>query len=352
MKSSNKYQIFEKPEDSDFTAGGKAVEDVYKIAKRLNFSDLVIPVLRGDNFLNKAKKQYRFYRAWQKIYTKVQDHDILLFQYPSYEKQINRTYILKKLKKEKKIKLIFVIHDINALRNTKDSRFYFRFNDMLGLADKIIVHNSVMKNYFVSLNVSPNKIINLKIFDYLIDNYEYKKSTFSKTVNIAGNLSVNKSKYLEDLYKINTDFSLFGPNFKLRSATNIRYNGTVEPEVLPLVLNTGYGLVWDGDSIDTCKGMYGNYLKYNNPHKLSLYIASNLPIIIWKEAAEAKFVSENKIGILIDSLNELPKKLNSITEKEYDQYCTNIKKVATKIAHGNYMESAINTAVAGIVDNN
>ncbi|NRO11242.1 Beta-1,6-galactofuranosyltransferase WbbI [Lactobacillus helveticus] len=48
----------------------------------------------------------------------------------------------------------------------------------------------------------------------------------------------------------------------------------------------------------------GNYLRYNDPHKLSLYLASGIPVIIWKKAAEAKFVEENKVGITVDSLED------------------------------------------------
>ena len=32
--------------------------------------------------------------------------------------------------------------------------------------------------------------------------------------------------------------------------------------------------MWDGNSIDTCSDIYGEYLRINNPYKLSLYIAA------------------------------------------------------------------------------
>ena len=34
--------------------------------------------------------------------------------------------------------------------------------------------------------------------------------------------------------------------------------------------------MWDGPSPDTCAGVYGAYLRYNNPHKTSLYLAAGL----------------------------------------------------------------------------
>lgn len=345
----SKYQIFEKPEDSNFTAGGKAVEDVRIIAKKVGFQELQIPVIQGNNLRNKIRKQYAFYKAWNKIYSEIPQDAILLFQYPSYEKQPTRTAILKKLKNNKNVKFIFVIHDVNSLRESGNSKFYLKFNDMIELADKIIVHNRKMKDYFIKLGVSNKKLIDLKIFDYLINNYKYCKSNFSKTVNIAGNLSKNKSRYLEYLGKVKVAFQLYGPNYDLVSKPNIKYEGLFSPEKLTSVLNKGFGLVWDGDSIDSCDGAFGKYLKYNNPHKLSLYIASNLPVIIWRNAAEAEFVSQNNIGFVIDSLNELPQIFEQLTQEQYDQYCENIKKVATNIVQGSYMSRALNVSINDIM---
>ena len=54
-----------------------------------------------------------------------------------------------------------------------------------------------------------------------------------------------------------------------------------------------FGLVWDGISVETCAGVYGEYLKVNNPHKTSLYLASGIPVIIWKEAAWLSLLNAN-----------------------------------------------------------
>lgn len=101
-------------------------------------------------------------------------------------------------------------------------------------------------------------------------------------------------------------FYLYGPNYGLEESDNITYGGVLSPEQVPEVLTKGFGLIWDGNTIETCKGGTGEYLRYNNPHKLSLYLSSGLPVIIWKDAAEAKFVCENGVGYTIDSLREIP----------------------------------------------
>lgn len=55
--------------------------------------------------------------------------------------------------------------------------------------------------------------------------------------------------------------------------------GSYMPEELPEKLEAKYGLVWDGLEITSCEGTFGQYLKYNNPHKFSLYMAAGIAVI-------------------------------------------------------------------------
>ena len=103
----------------------------------------------------------------------------------------------------------------------------------------------------------------------------------------------------------------------------------------------GFGLVWDGDSAHTCSGMYGEYLKINNPHKASLYLASGFPIIVWKQSALADFVRNNNCGILVNSLFEIAETLKSISEDEYQEMIKNSKRIGEKIRQGHYLKIAV-----------
>ena len=103
--------------------------------------------------------------------------------------------------------------------------------------------------------------------------------------------------------------------------------------------------MWDGESIESCTGLVGNYLRYNNPHKLSLYIASKLPVIIWSKAAEADFVKKYDIGYTVNSLTEIPQLLNELDEERYNQLVNNVVKVGEKITRGQFMQKALEKAV-------
>ena len=233
----------------------------------------------------------------------------------------------------------------------------FRFNDyykrefevMIDIADVIIVHNTIMKRFFTNYGVNENKLISLGIFDYIQNSDENKKIVFEKAVSIAGNLDIKKCKYIGQLGRLkNIKVKLYGPNFSksLKRAGNIRYYGSFPVDEIPDQLNSGFGLVWDGESIDGCSGLSGQYLKYNNPHKLSLYLSSGIPVVIWKGAAEAEFVKNQGIGICVGSLNELNRIFTTMSEEDYAVMVGNVSKLSLLLKSGVFTERAIKKAIS------
>ena len=211
--------------------------------------------------------------------------------------------------------------------------------------------SAVVKLDFKVKNISkePQTIYqtNLSIFDYLVSNYDVvdkaNRDNF-KTVYLAGNLSEAKSRYVYELPKL--EFSsyiieLFGVNYTGISNEYIHYNGAVKPEELPKNIFTGFGLVWDGDSLDTCTGNLGNYLKFNNPHKLSSYIACGIPVIVWKEAAISDFVTENKIGFSIQNLKEIDSILKYLSYDDYIKMKGNVLSIRENIITGSYLKNTV-----------
>lgn len=125
---------------------------------------------------------------------------------------------------------------------------------------------------------------------------------------------------------------------------NVQYFGSFPSDEIPGKLTGGFGLVWDGASIDGCVGQSGQYLRYNNPHKLSLYLSSGLPVIIWKEAAEADFVEKQGVGICVDSLKELSAKFEMLDENAYNKYAESVRELSEKLRTGQFGKYAILSA--------
>ena len=277
------------------------------------------------------------------------ENDVLILQFPLLWHSL-KTLILTKLLRKRKFKAYLLIHDIESLRNRSIKSFqdvkyailhFLQNKTVLERVDGIIAHNDKMKAVLVQLGIPEEKIISLEIFDYLIPDYEVKKTYEKRTVLLAGNFDIKKAKYARQLPD-NPEFSIFGINFEEENLPqNVHYKGAFSPEELPYYLEGGFGLVWDGDSPYTCSGMFGEYLKMNNPHKASLYLASGFPIIVWRQSALADFVSKNNCGILVDSLFEIAETLKSIHKKDYQELIENSKKIGEKIRQGYFLKTAL-----------
>lgn len=277
------------------------------------------------------------------------EKDILVLQFPLLWHSL-KALILTKLLRKRQFKAYLLIHDIESLRNRSIKSFqdvkyaflhFFQNKTVLERVDGIIAHNAKMKDVLVQLGIPEKKIISLEIFDYLIPHFEVKKTYEKRTVLVAGNFDIKKAKYARQLPD-NPEFSIFGINFEEENLPkNVHYKGAFSPEELPYYLEGGFGLVWDGDSPYTCSGMFGEYLKMNNPHKASLYLATGFPIIVWRQSALADFVSKNNCGILVDSLFEIAETLKSIQKKDYQELIENSKKIGEKIRQGYFLKTAL-----------
>lgn len=342
-----KHQIVEVAEKSNH-AGKKAPADVAVIAERLGYKQHFVSMNTSESgTVAKLQRQFGYQKDWRNCYNDIPEGSIVLLQNPFHNQQLTRNSILKKLKEKKKVRFISLIHDVEELRGTVyDSYYKSEFELMLSLSEVFIVHNKVMKDFFIRKGVSEDRIVVLEIFDYL-HSFEMKLPEFSKTVSIAGNLDVYKCQYVGQLARLsNISFKLYGNNFneEMRKYGHIKYCGSFPVDEIPEQLDTGFGLVWDGESIETCKGPTGQYLRYNNPHKLSLYLSSGLPVVIWSEAAEAGFVRENGVGICVDSLEQLPEIINSLDKNKYLEMAKNVHEISKRLVEGYYTSAAINKA--------
>lgn len=349
------YYISEKINESmEKNAGSKARNDVSSILHKMNAQEILLDCIRGVSgiklHINNAKILYNKLEG-EKI------HDsILIIQFPLFGHSVLNGLVIKNFQKRNN-KVILIIHDVDFIRMKKEKRrllSYYRIRleelDLLKICDKVIVHNAKMKSLLCKYGIKNEKMIELGIFDYLVDKPEAQtglKKNENEVVDIAiaGNLIKKKCGYIYKLPRY-PEFNLYGSNYEeIAPLSNVNYRGSFTPEELVAELNEKYGLVWDGDSVETCDGNYGEYLKYNNPHKASLYIASELPVIIWKQAALASFIEDNGLGITINSIDEIKEKICQIDKQEYYELKKNVKKTAQKLRNGVYMSDAINKAI-------
>ncbi|WP_251620486.1 galactofuranosyltransferase [Odoribacter lunatus] len=322
---------------SNTSAVGKAKIDCEAILHEYGYINI------GLKQTINANKFYHFFRNLFSVLRAslfLPRHSTLLLQYPFKKYYPFLVYIAKK----KRCNVITLIHDLRSHRrgvmSAEEEIRLFNHSDVL------IVHNKKMAEWLKDKG-NTSQIISLEIFDYLSDSMP-EETVYQKPycVTFAGALSPKKNSFLYQISPEYTNFKLkiCGKNANqeaIRNNPTLEYGGFYNADELIAKLSGHFGLVWDGNSISTCNGQFGEYLKYNNPHKTSLYIRCHLPIIIWAEAAMGNFIQQNNIGILIHSLEELDALLSDLTEEDYQTMKNNTLAIAQRLKTGFYLKQAL-----------
>lgn len=329
-------------------AGLKAPADIAAIVESMGFQTKRLFSRRPRNpIAHAATNILRFLDAVRIAFTTPR-HAIVFVQYPVFSAMRPGLICLQLLHKWRHATVISLIHDIDALRGkgvVDESGIDLGLHFLLKVSDKIIVHNESMRAWLAKHGIPMDQMASLGIFDYLIPGFAPSPDVaFEKAVIIAGNLSSQKSPYLDHLKEIkDVKWRLFGPNYDEERLTgdNVSYGGSYSPEQIPYKLGNGFGLVWDGTDIDTCAGASGDYLRINNPHKLSLFLAAGVPVFIWAEAAEAEFVRSHGVGYAIRSMKVIPEILQSLNQLKYFHLRQRVLILAEKIRTGYFTRTAL-----------
>ena len=233
------------------------------------------------------------------------------------------------------ISTLALIIDIDGLRDNNNKLFEKEIKQLHKFS-LLVAHNAAMKNKLLQ-QLPFAKIYCIEMFDYPVKILlpAVKKSN---TVCFAGNL--NKATFVNHLDQVtSTTFNIYGPcaDVPLIQKENVFYKGFFSPDELPTELEGSFGLVWDGNLLDEGD----NYLRYNNPHKLSLYLTAGLPVIVWEQSASAAFVTLYDIGFTVNSLKEIPEKIQQISHERFNTMHENARAISKKTTDGYFLKSVI-----------
>lgn len=345
------------------SAWTKAPADVATIAEGMGFERMAAERFwpEGQAFVRRVFRKLRLEQVLNRLCWKLQlaslrrkfgrDGGELLLQHPlpgSWSFSLKNVDEIKQLK-DHGIKIVILVHDIGQLRgNAKevggggDHSFERK---LFTVADKLIVHNRRMREWLKNQVGLDCKVESLEIFDYLVEaDVPVWQGTLSSRVLVAGGFGPGKARYIQGLKSIRgVDWQLYGHDFNeaTMGAENVHYFGKFVASRPPIDVLTSWGLVWDGDSVETCAGATGSYMRWNNPHKLSLYLAMGLPVIVWKEAAVSEFVLQNKVGLAVSALTDIPQAIADLSDDLYQEYVTNAATIAQRLRSGYYTSRAL-----------
>lgn len=326
-------------------AAGKAMQDVFAV-----FGGLGMKVVPGiPKNASKIFKVLDLPVLVLFLLAKAGVGDYVIYSWPENKIKIK---ILCSLRRLKGYKVTCFINDLNSIRsgNLSDPGVKTEIDEEMShikCADIILAPNANTVKFF-DLQGVKSRMIPVGAWDYLLSDdlcapYEPHESGPWKLA-FAGNL--DKAAFLFELGDVadsSVSYELWGKISKDVSAlpANANYHGAVTPEELPQKMaGCHFGLVWDGISTKTCDGGLGIYLRYNNSHKCGLYLASGMPVFVWKHSGLAHFVRENGCGIAVESLSEIADILQGLTKEEYDRLIENTQKTAGVLRKGGLLRNA------------
>jgi hypothetical protein len=351
MSFKRKIYFIQEHLQEEYYHGGIGNTDVEKVLLRENAIPIAFPFHYDFSVKAKWLRLMHLFRVWRSL----EPGSVVVFQHPLYA-GMNKL-LVRLLRSRKKINVVCLAAEINGLKYDDDNilqkeKKYFRH------IRYFIVHNASMQNW-LTMHVPGRTSAILNFFDFLatpVLEESLQKREMSFTIAYAGNLE--EGSFLEKLPQITTPsgkltINLYGKPKPagVQFSDRLVYKGFFEPYALPSLIEGAFGLVWDGNETDTIQGSFGHYMQYISHHKVSLYILSGMPLIVYENAGTAALVKQYAIGFTIRSLAEIEGKIAGLTETAWRQMCNNTRELAKQISSGACLTNALREIITAIDKN-
>lgn len=265
---------------------------------------------------------------------------IVTFQYPfqiGIKQMFNRA-------KRRGNRTCLLVHDLEELRPINHDPY----SSLLTGADFLIVHTNAMAEWLKDHHNIKGDVVILNLFDYInFDEFANGLSSrgFNRPLKVAFCGNLEKSAFLSQLeIPEHINLVIYGLNCPEGLIKNPRvdYRGVANPDRLPeLIADCDFGLVWDGADANSMIELQGLYLRYNAPHKVSLYLSSGLPVLIWNKMGISNFILSHQVGICGINVYDLFDKLKNIDNNTIHSLKNNSRIIGERLRKGGMYEAAI-----------
>jgi len=335
---------------SNNESGIIAHNDAADALEKIGFKRLVYPRIDRHSFLNESIEDRR--KRFRIITAGVSPGDTVIMQYPLWMLKplimaidAEREFIAA-LREIGDVKIGALVWDITTwIRGgiEEDGRGYGALL-FLNEFDSVISANQKMAKRMREEGIV-KPIIPMQFTDIFYSGYVNSKKFIKRLNMVAGNINFD----VINNYQAKTEFHLIGktnvPIEEWNNYDNVKFFGSKPQAELFTFFEGGFGVV----SYDQAWGNTASswtYGKYNNPMKLSLYLAVGIPPIIPSDFAHAELIKQYNIGLVIDDFSKIDEVLGNMTEEEYSQLLENIEPWSKAIRGGHFTQRACLEAIA------
>lgn len=321
-------------------AGDKAKTDIETVMSRKGFVNLGLKQRRSKSAVT---AYFITLASVLKGVISLRRGDVLVVQYP-----LKKYYdFVVRAARARGAKVITLIHDLGSFRSRRLT--VEQEIARLGRSTVVIAHTEAMKRWLVDNGLKVPVVV-LGLFDYLSDRRPAAQADDAARPRLvfAGNCARWANGWIYDLARTEPqlDVVAYGGGIEADAAEpNLVKKGYADSDDLIAGADGRYGVVWYGGSLDEGAGELGEYLRYNAPHKTSLYLRAGLPVIIWDKAALADEIRRHDAGLCVPSLRGLGDRLAALTPGDYERMRRNAAAVADRLAGGAFVSDALDAAV-------
>jgi len=307
---------------------------VQKIAAQLGFRELGIYFYHAS-----AETVEERSRRLDGILASVSMGDVVIFQTPTWNGLEFEREFLSKLKLLN-VKIIVFVHDVIPLMFKANEFLMQDYINLYNMADSIILPSEAMKEKLLQNGLNVKKIIFQRMWDHPHDLSLYTPE-FKKELFFAG--SLERFPDLQN-WSQDTPLRVFSNKGEASSsARNLSIEGWKKDEELLLELSKGgFGLVWGTHQND---GESNQYYTLNISHKVSTYLTAGIPVIVPSSLSTAKFIVDQGLGFVANSLEEAHEIVDKMSVVEYQEMTNRIKTFSYLLKEGYFTKKLLVDAI-------
>lgn len=318
-------------------AGGIAQQKTAKIAKQMGFGEIAHSYYNAD-----IDSDSELERRINGILTPVCDGDIVILQTPSCNSFRYDFKFVEMLKLRQNIKLVMLIHDVLPLMYNWSEASIRKVVEFYNLADVLIAPTKKMLDTLKMYGLNVKKQMVQEMWDYPVE-FASDKPQFYKRIFFTGGPYrfpfLGKWTMQTQLFLYTNDrFSAENLNIVLRGYQK-------ENRLLADLSEGGYGLVWSSTETN-------EYYNLIQPYKIPTYLAAGIPIIIQKGLALEETILKNRLGFVVESLEEADAIVQSTTEAEYIEMINRISEFNYLIKSGWFTRKILTDAIMLLLNDN
>lgn len=282
--------------------------------------------------------------------------DIVIVQYPTWVNRDFEHLFITELLEMPGVKIALVLWDVLIwLWDDRDRDFTHDEEFLLmNRCDLIFSPNEKMSARLREDGGVTTPIISLGLWDYQIEGTINPDKEYRREVTFIGNL--RKTDFSS--YDGKTIITLIGDPEGLteteKAKENLNATGSYDNNLLPGILNGGFGLMSYQNKNNVAEKRFFNgaerYGHYNNPLKLSLYLAAGIPVIVDSHSPHAEQIKSDNLGLIIDDINDIDELLDNLTEQDYSEMVKNVGHYAAKLRTGFFTKTALAKGIKYLTD--